>query len=618
MSTLCGYAGQLLRVDLSTGTMRSEALDEATARKWVGGVGLGAKYLYEEVPPGVEWADPANRLVWATGPLAGSGVFGAATFNVVTKGPMTGMAASAQANGFFGAYLKSSGFDGIIFQGVAPRLSYLLIREGRAELRDAAHLAGTDAWEMETQLRQELRVREREVSIFGVGPAAEHRVRYAAIVGDRGHLAAHGGVGAVMAAKNLKAVVVAKGAGAFVVDNPEGLKAANRELFEVAKTWGPPFQKWGTGGGFSANYAVGSLPVRNLTTNLFPNHERMNGQYIRTHYDIRRQPCHKCPVAHVVEVTVTEGPHTGFVGEEPEYECLAGWGPLIGNEELGGTVVLTREADRLGMDCNEASWTIAWAMECYEKGVFTKVHTDGLDLTWGNVEAVKALLGRIARREGYLGNLLADGVMRAAQAVGGAAADWAVHTMKGASPRGHDHRGGGRWSELFDTCMTNTSTIESTFGGVKPQLVDLPPVADPFDHAEVSAMNARFNGIRQFDDCLGICRLASPDPKRVLTCFNAVTGWDWGLAEAITVGRRIVNQLRVFNLRHGMRPEDERPSKRYGSIPVDGPARGKNIMERWPLMVETYYRHMGWDPQTGRPLPETLAQLGLPELIPDL
>jgi aldehyde:ferredoxin oxidoreductase len=618
MVTLFGYAGRLLRVDLSTGTITSLPLDDAIARKWVGGVGLGAKYLYEEVPSGVEWSDPTNRLIWTTGPLAGCGVYGAGTFNVVTKGAMTGMAGSSQANGFFGAYLKSSGFDGMIFSGVAPRLSYLLIRDGRAELRDASHLAGTDVWELETRLRQELSVREREVSIFGVGPAAEHRVRYAAIVGDRGHLASHNGVGAVMASKNLKAVVAFRGGHPVPIADPAGLKAANRELYEAAKTWGPPFQKWGTAGGFSANHAVGSLPVRNLTTNLFPNHERMNGQYLRTHYEVQHKPCYQCPVAHVVEVTVTEGPHTGFVGEEPEYECLAGWGPLIGNDELGGTVVLTREADRLGLDCNEGGWTVAWAMECYEKGVFTKEHTGGLDLTWGNVEAVKILLNRIAHREGYLGNLLAEGVMRAARTVGGEAVDWAVHTMKGVSPRGHDHRGGGRWSELFDTCMSNTSTIESTFGGVRPNLVDLPSVADPFNHEEVAAMNARFNGIRQFDDCLGICRLASPVPKLILKCLNAATGWNWELSEAMTVGRRIVNQLRVFNLRHGMRVEDERPSKRYGSIPADGPAQGRNVMEHWPQMVETYYRLMGWDPQSGRPLPATLAQLDLADLIHDL
>jgi len=611
-----GYAGNILRVDLSSGRRWGEDLDERMVKKWVGGVGVGAAYLYDEVSPGVEWSDPENRLIWTTGPLAGSGVFGASTFNVVTKGPMTNLAGSSQANGFFGAYLKSAGFDGIVFQGTSPTPVYLLVRDGAAEIRDARHLVWRDVFDVEDLLRRELGVKEREVSIYAIGPAGEHRVRYSAIVGDGGHLAAHNGVGAVMGSKNLKAVVAYKGTDTFGIYDPEALRKANRELYEVARTWGPPFQKWGTAGGFSAIYGVGALPVRNLTTNLYPNHERMNGQFIRTHFKVKPKPCHKCPVSHVVQVTVTEGPYCGFVGEEPEYESLAAWGPVIGNDEVGATVMLTREADRLGMDCNEASWTIGWAIECFEKGVFTTRETDGIELRWGNVEGVRELLNRIARREGYLGDLLADGVMRASRRVGGEAADWAVYAQKGVTPRGHDHRG--RWCELFDTCVTNTSTIESTFGGLKPELVDLPPVTDPFSHDEVSTLNAKFNGIRQFDDCLGICRLASPDPKLILKCLNAVTGWDWMLKDAFTVGRRVVNQLRVFNFRHGMKAQDERPSKRYGSVPIDGPTQGRDIMEKWAWMLENYYRLMGWDPKTGKPLPQTLKELGLAELIRDL
>ena len=162
-----GYAGKILRVDLSKGHTSTEDLDEATLKKWVGGVGLGAKYLYDEVPPGVEWADPENRLIWTSGPLAGSGVSGAATFNVITRGPMTNLAGSSQANGFFGAYLKFSGFDGIIFQGAAPRLVYLWIHDGGAEIRDARHLAGKDVWQVENIIREELGAKERDVS-FGV------------------------------------------------------------------------------------------------------------------------------------------------------------------------------------------------------------------------------------------------------------------------------------------------------------------------------------------------------------------------------------------------------------------------------------------------------------------
>lgn len=612
---ICGYVGKVLRVDLSRRKTWAEELDGTTLKKWVGGVGLGAKYLYDEVPPGVEWSDPENRLIWTTGPLAGSGVHGAATFNVTTKGPMTNLAGASQANGFFGAYLKFSGFDGIIFQGASPGLVYLKIQGGKAELKDARHLTGKDVWEVEDTLRKELGVKERDVSIFGIGPAGENRVFYSAIVGDGGHLAAHNGVGAVMGSKNLKAVVAYHGDLNFKIHDLETMKVKNKEMFEFTKTFGPIHQ-WGTGGGFSTLYAMGALPVKNYTTNLFPEHEKMNGQYMRTHFQIRSVPCYRCALAHVKEVTVTEGPYTGFVGEEPEYECLASWGPQIGNTDLGAVVMLTKEADRLGMDCCESCWCIGWAMECYEKGVFTKKETDGLDLTWGNVEAVRELLKRIARREGSLGNLLADGVMRASRKVGGEAANWAVYTQKGATPRTHDHRG--RWEELFDTCLTNTSTIEATWAGTHPQLVDLTPVNDRFSHEEWAPLIAKYNGIRQFDDCLGTCRLASPHPKMVLECLNAVTGWNWTIEDAFTVGRRIVNLFRVFNFKHGMKMEDERPSKRYGSVPVDGPAHGKDIMAKWLWFIETYYTLMGWDPKTGKPLPATLEKLGLEEIIEDL
>ena len=207
--------------------------------------------------------------------------------------------------------------------------------------------------------------------------------------------------------------------------------------------------------------------------------------------------------------------------------------------------------------------------------------------------------------------------MRASRKIGGEAADLAVYTLKGSSPRSHDHRGA-RWAELFDTCVTNTSTLESTWAGVHPQLVDMAAVSDPFSPEEMSTANAKFNGIRVFDDCLGTCRIASTDPKLQLDCLNAVTGWELTLEDAFTIGRRIVNQLRMFNFRHGMKKKDEYPSKRYGSIPVDGPAKGKNIMGKWDQMLDNYYTLMGWSLKTGEPLPETLKKLGLEELIKDL
>ncbi|HSR12396.1 MAG TPA: aldehyde ferredoxin oxidoreductase N-terminal domain-containing protein, partial [Thermodesulfobacteriota bacterium] len=233
-SKLPGYVGKMLRVDLSKKTMKDQKLDEAILRKWVGGVGLAAKILYDEVPPGVEWNDPRNRLIWTTGPLAGSGVSGAATFNVTAKGPMTNLAGASQANGFFGAYLKFSGYDGIVFEGAAPSLVYLVVKDGKAEIRDAGRLAGKDVWEIEDEIRKELGVKERDVSIFGIGPAGENKVFYATIVGDRGHVVAHNGMGAVMGSKNLKAVVAYNGKRNFEVAEPDKLREKNNELFELA------------------------------------------------------------------------------------------------------------------------------------------------------------------------------------------------------------------------------------------------------------------------------------------------------------------------------------------------------------------------------------------------
>jgi aldehyde:ferredoxin oxidoreductase len=604
-----GYTGKVLRIDLSEAAIGFDLLDEKTIRKWVGGVGLGAKYLYEEVLPGVEWSDPENRLVWTSGPLAGI-VPGGGTINIMAKGPMTNLAGSSQANGFFGAYLKLSGFDGIVIKGKARNLSYLVIRDRNAEIRDARHLSGKTVRETEALIKKELGVNKHAASVFGIGPAGENKVRFAGIIGDGGHAAAHNGLGAVMGSKNLKAIVAYKADLTFGVSDPEILKTRSDAMMEASKK--TMRYKWGTGGTFSGLHEAGVLPVRNYTTNLFPEHERMNGQHLRTHFKIRSRPCFKCALAHVKEVTVTEGPYAGFVGEEPEYELMAGFGPQIGNTDLGAVVMLANEADDLGMDANETGWVIGWAMECFQKGVFTSKETGGIDLAWGNAEAAKRLMNEIARREGAFGNLLAEGVMRASRRIGGEAADWAVYAKKGSSPRGHDHRG--RWYELFDTCMTNTSTLEATHGPIQPALVDMAQ-PDNFSHAEVSGFNARYNGIGLFCDCLGICRFVVDSPKNLVSCLNAATGWDWTLRDAFTLGLRAVNILRVFNLNHGLDIETERPSTRYGSVPVDGPNEGKNVLEKWDAMVNNYYTLMGWDPKTGTPLSETLERLDLRELI---
>src|SRR5919198_17284 len=226
-----GYAGRVMHVDLSSGQITSESLDAATLRRWVGGTGLGTRYLMELVPPGMAWDDAENPVILASGPLAGTRVSGTGTFSAVFKGPMTDQAGATQANGYLGAFLRQNGFDAIVLTGRAPRPTYLLIRDGGAELRDAGHLWGVDTWKVEDVLRAEHGTTEKGMSVFSIGPAGERLVRFAALVGDRGHVAAHNGVGAVLGAKRLKAIATARGKQPIPIHDPARLNRLIEPFF---------------------------------------------------------------------------------------------------------------------------------------------------------------------------------------------------------------------------------------------------------------------------------------------------------------------------------------------------------------------------------------------------
>jgi aldehyde:ferredoxin oxidoreductase len=607
--------GKILRVDLTTGRVWDEPLLPETAEASLGGTGLGVDYLYREVPPGVAWNDPANRIIMASGPLGGTPVAGSGTFSLVTKGPMTNLGVSTQANGFWAAYIKQAGYDAVILQGQSPRWVYLHIADGKAELRDATALRGKDTWEMEAAIRQDLGTTKR-LSVFGIGPAGEHQVRFAVVAGDQGHICSKNGCGAVMGAKRLKAVAVTRGQQAAPIYDKARLREAAKALLQDAKTAkGGQLYKWGTGGAFSIHALAGSLPVRNYTTNVFPEHEKMNAEYLRTHFEHRDKPCWACGLVHTKFMKVTEGPYAGHEGEEPEYECMAAWGPVIGNTDPGAMVMIADVTDRLGLDVNEAGWVIGWVMECYAKGLLTRNDLDGLDLHWGNVEAAKALLEKISRREG-VGNLLAEGVKRASEQVGGEAAKLGVYVLKGATPRGHDHRA--VWPEMLDTCVSATGTIQSGARLTSPTYFGQPPISNPFSPWEVAGANAKLEGWFVFLDSLPICRFISINPHLTMECVNAITGRGLTLSDALTIGRRIVNQLRVFDFRHGLDSSLDAPSPRYGSTPTDGPAQGKSIEPYFQWMKGFYFELMGWDPASGKPLPHTLKSLGLEKLIPDL
>ena len=310
-------------------------------------------------------------------------------------------------------------------------------------------------------------------------------------------------------------------------------------------------------------------------------------------------------------MTITEGPYAGMEIEEPEYEQMAAWGPVIGNTNAASATMLSGVTDKLGLDNNEAGWLLGWVMECHEKGYFTETDLAGLGIKWGDVEAVRRLLYLIAYRRG-LGDLLAEGVMRASQRVGGAAAECAIYTKKGNSPRGHDHRTA--WSELFDTVVSSTGTIET-----HRMLMEVDAGNRPGNPVETSTAVALTKGIMDFDDSLGTCRFNTRlNLELEAEAVAAVTGWDFATEETMEVGRRVVNLLRAFNISHGHTVEMDAPSPRYGSTPVDGPSQGKSIMAHWDELRSKYYEQMGWDREIGKPLPKTLESLGLEQVIPDL
>jgi aldehyde:ferredoxin oxidoreductase len=254
-------------------------------------------------------------------------------------------------------------------------------------------------------------------------------------------------------------------------------------------------------------------------------------------------------------------------------------------------------------------------MECYERGVVTKEDTDGIELTWGNVEAVKAMLSKIAKREGF-GNVLAEGTMRAAAIIGGEAPNIGVYFQTGAAPRGHDHRA--RWVEMLDVGTSPTSTLDSANASTSPAYFGIKPLDDPFSPSEVARVVAEVKGRRALEDSLVICSFAcrGSDNKLIVDCLNAVTGWDWNPREVSQFGHMVSNLLRCFNIRHGYNPQKERPSPRYCSTPTYGPAKGKEVL--WEEMVAKLYDHMGWDEKTGKPLPVTLSKCGLDRVIKDI
>ncbi|HEV8617712.1 MAG TPA: aldehyde ferredoxin oxidoreductase C-terminal domain-containing protein [Methylomirabilota bacterium] len=615
-----GFAGRILRVDMTKRKTWSEPWTPDDMRDQLGGIGLGSRVLYHETARGkgnVGWDHPDNRLVLATGPLAGLPVWGTGGLTVITIGAQTNGPTSTQANGFFGTNLKYCGYDAIVIQGQSKDWVYLYINDDVVELRDATPYLGKDTWETQDALSRDHGLSGHQLSVYSIGPAGEKLVRFAAIQGDYGHVASKNGVGAVMGKKKLKAVAIVKGTRALRAADPRGLVQCADDIAHDLKTdpSARSLYEYGTLPGVSNLYKLGALPIRNYTTSVTDvDMSTWEAPKLRHGFDHRGHQCNACGMHHCHMSVIRQGPHKGAVVDEPEYEGWSGAGWTIGATEMQGVAWLNTQIDRACVDVNEFGWLCGWVMEGVEQGWITRQQL-GFDLKWGDTEGANRLLQMINKREGF-GDLLAEGVKRAAEKLGGSALEAAVFTAKGASPRGHDHRA--RWEEMLDTCTSSTATME-TGNPVHQTEVGLPARINPFDGEQVALIVAGCRGRRNFEDSLGICIFTTRTRlENVCRALSAATGWTYTVEEAMRQGRRTAAINRAVALRCGLTPDLEKPSPRYGSTPHNGPAKGQSVSAQWEKMVDTWYGLVGYDRKTGKPRPETLKALGLDWLAKEL
>ncbi|MFQ6059259.1 MAG: aldehyde ferredoxin oxidoreductase family protein [Anaerolineae bacterium] len=617
-----GYMGKLLRVDLTEGTVTEEALPgEAILRKCVGCLGLAMKMLNDEVPPEVGPVDPENRLIFMTGPLTGTPAPSSSNFVVASINyDVPYMAGTAHSHGYWGAYLKMAGYDGIVVQGAAKKPVFLWVHDGQAEILPADDIWGKDTHETEDLVKE--RVGDgQEVSVAAIGPAGENVIHGALIQNDKNHTAAKGGMGAIMGAKKLKAIAVSGRRGVPMADPAKVLEVTEvwRNNIYAAESVGKLLSKGGITRVYGYVGQTSMLAGKNLSDPEWG--VKYSSNIVEAAKDWRVTPvgCYGCPIACSYRVEITTGPKKGVVatlgggGENTE-----GAAAIIGVLDPGTALWLTDLHDRLGFDSSAAGCSLSLAYELYERGIITKEDTGGLELKWGNAEAAVELLNMIIRREGF-GAVLADGPKKAAERIGGEAPKYAVH-IKGTGYNLHDWRP--VWSVLLGQVIAGAGPCWQAPGvdawATEPDLGY--PEFTPGTTAEGKPEQVKKTQMKKlWEDCLGVCWFATWGVPKAIElapqALGATVGWeDFTSDEAFQVGERVINLERIFALKRGMTPEHDLDiSPRLLEAPPSGQAKGKSIEPYLKDMVKEYYRLMGWDEETGKPSKETLSRLGLEE-----
>jgi len=621
---LGGYAGKMLFVDLSKGSIEEEALTEKICRDFIGGYGIGIRILYERMKAGTDPLSGENMLGFVAGVLTATTVPGSGRYGVVTKSPLTGAWCEANAGGTLGPSLKTAGYDAVFFRGVSPRPVYLMIKDGKAGLMDASGLWGRDTYETEDEIHAQ--TGDPGLRIASIGPAGEAKSLMAGIASERGRIAARGGVGAVMGSKNLKAIAIRGGDRKIPVANRKRLKEVQARYLSVIKSseFASGLSAAGTGGALSFLVSIGDSPVKNWRmTGLesMPTAVRLDSGNMDK-YKKSAYACQACPIRCGAIIEQKEGPYA-IPGEmhRPEYETLAALGNLLMNDNLESVIKANDICNRYAIDTIATGTAIALAMECYENRIIGIGDTDGIELTWGNAEAVVALTEKIAKREGF-GAVLADGPVKAAERIGKESEKFCM-AVRGKGLPFHDPRmspaGGtaliadanpGHHMNSQITGMLENGVLIGSDPALQAPKGN--PFADFDRKGQIYAIGAAYH---QLLDDAGMCALytVNTSPPELAELISSVTGWDFGWEEALKAGRRVLTLRQAFNAREGVTPDQIRLPKRITEEPLPVKSGAPPRID-FQALKEGYFEAMGWDIKTGAPTRETLADLGLSEL----
>jgi aldehyde:ferredoxin oxidoreductase len=598
--------GKLLRVDLSAGKVWDEPLNEEYARAFVGGSGLAARTIYDMVDGSTDPLGPENPLVFMTGPLVGTAMPSAGRLSVCALSPLTRIWGEANTGGFVGPELRFAGYDGVVVTGQAAQPVWFSIVEGRAELRDATDLWGLDSYATQERVRELLG--EPKARVICIGPAGEHQVRMAAVMNDHGRAAARTGLGAVMGAKNLKAIGL-RGSAKVPLAEPAGFKALVREVIahQDEDLVALSFRLAGTAGGVDTMLMYGDMPIRYYQQDEWEPASNLSGVLIAEQYLNKGVACYRCPIVCGRE---TRAPAYGVERVDgPEYETVGALGSLVMVGDLEAVIYANHLCNVYGLDTISTGSTIALACEMFERGVLTTADTGGLEVRYGDTRMLHRLIEMIARREGF-GDVLAEGSaalaerfgvpelaavvnrlevpMHDARAFAGMAVSYAL------SPRGACHMEG----DMYDVDMGQC---------VAPEL-GIPP-GDRFESTEEKGrVCARQQAWRNLYNALILCQFQNPGVERVLAALNGATGWGLEADDLLMLGKRIVTLKRLLNLRRGLTSACDRLPDLLLK-PLTGGTEGR-LPDVQTLLVGAYAEY-GWDPQTGKPTRETLEALGL-------